>query len=158
MRADVGRSVLARDRSRHYDNGMDIEKLSSGPCTISRGLALVGDTWSILILRDAGRGVTQFRQFQSSLGIAPNILSRRLKAMTKGGVLKRVRYSEHPPRDEYILTASGCDFLPIIAAIGEWGREHNSDTPHKDTGDSATGARDHRLASDTNCSESHGNG
>jgi DNA-binding HxlR family transcriptional regulator len=104
---------------------MDIEKLSSGTCPISRALALVGDAWSALILRDASRGMTQFDQFRTSLGIAPNILSRRLKALTEAGVLEKRRYSERPPRDEYILTPAGIDFLPILAAMGEWGRRHN---------------------------------
>lgn len=104
---------------------MDIEKLSSGTCPISRALALVGDAWSALILRDASRGMTQFDQFRTSLGIAPNILSRRLKALTEAGVLEKRRYSERPPRDEYILTPAGVDFLPILAAMGEWGRCHN---------------------------------
>ncbi|HEY4090799.1 MAG TPA: helix-turn-helix domain-containing protein [Luteibacter sp.] len=104
---------------------MDIEKLSSGTCPISRALALVGDAWSALILRDASLGKTQFDQFRTSLGIAPNILSRRLKALTEAGVLETRRYSERPPRDEYILTPAGVDFLPILAAMGEWGRRHN---------------------------------
>jgi DNA-binding HxlR family transcriptional regulator len=104
---------------------MDIEKLSTGTCPISRALALVGDAWSTLILRDVGRGLTQFDQLRTSLGIAPNILSRRLKALTEAGVLDKRRYSERPPRDEYVLTQAGRDFLPVMAAIGEWGRRHN---------------------------------
>ncbi|WP_240003850.1 winged helix-turn-helix transcriptional regulator [Luteibacter sp. 9135] len=85
----------------------------------------MGDTWSVLILRDASRGMTQFDQFRTSLGIAPNILSRRLKALTEAGVLAKRRYSERPPRDEYVLTEAGREFLPIMAALGEWGRRHN---------------------------------
>jgi len=104
---------------------MDTDKLSSGTCAISRGLALVGDAWSALILRDASLGLTQFDQFRTSLGIAPNILSRRLKALTEAGVLEKRRYSERPPRDEYVLTQAGRDFLPILAAMGEWGRRYN---------------------------------
>lgn len=104
---------------------MDIDRLSSGTCAISRGLALVGDAWSALILRDASRGMTQFDQFRTSLGIAPNILSRRLKALTEAGVLEKRRYSERPPRDEYVLTNAGRDFIPILAAMGEWGRRYN---------------------------------
>ncbi|WP_456991431.1 winged helix-turn-helix transcriptional regulator [Luteibacter sp. PvP120] len=104
---------------------MDIDRLSSGPCAIARGLALVGDTWSVLILRDASRGMTQFDQFRTSLGIAPNILSRRLKALTEAGVLEKRRYNERPPRDEYVLTRAGREFLPIMAVLGEWGRRHN---------------------------------
>ncbi|NID16570.1 winged helix-turn-helix transcriptional regulator [Luteibacter yeojuensis] len=104
---------------------MDTDKLSSGTCAISRGLAHVGDAWSALILRDASLGMTQFDQFRTSLGIAPNILSRRLKSLTEAGVLEKRRYSERPPRDEYVLTQAGRDFLPILAAMGEWGRRYN---------------------------------
>lgn len=104
---------------------MDTDKLSSGTCSIARSLALVGDTWSVLILRDASRGMTQFDQFRTSLGIAPNILSRRLKGLTEAGVLEKRRYSERPPRDEYVLTQAGREFLPIMAAMGEWGRRYN---------------------------------
>jgi DNA-binding HxlR family transcriptional regulator len=79
----------------------------------------------VLILRDASRGMTQFDQFRTSLGIAPNILSRRLKGLTEAGVLEKRRYSERPPRDEYVLTQAGREFLPIMAAMGEWGRRYN---------------------------------
>lgn len=106
---------------------MDPEKLSSGTCAISRSLALVGDAWSALILRDASRGMTQFDQFRTSLGIAPNILSRRLKSLTEAGVLEKRRYSEKPPRDEYVLTQAGRDFIPILAAMAEWGRRYNGE-------------------------------
>jgi DNA-binding HxlR family transcriptional regulator len=121
---------------------MDTDKLSSGPCSISRGLALVGDTWSVLILRDASRGMTQFDQFRTSLGIAPNILSRRLKALTEAGVLEKRRYSERPPRDEYVLTQAGREFLPIMAALGEWGRRYNGGgAPMSHLVDDETGER-----------------
>src|SRR3954469_19112405 len=101
---------------------MDNDKLSTGTCPISRGLARVGDVWSMLILRDASRGMTRFEQFRTSLEIAPNILTRRLKALTEGGLLKKVRDSQTPPRDEYQLTEAGRDFLPILLAISAWGR------------------------------------
>ncbi len=108
---------------------MDMEKYSAGPCPIGRGLALVGDAWSMLILRDAGLGLTRFDQFRASLGIAPNILARRLKALTKAGMLEKSRYSEHPPREEYLITEAGRDFLPVLQAIGAWGRRHNGVGP-----------------------------
>ena len=104
---------------------MDTQKFSDGPCPIGRALDLVGDGWSMLILRDAGHGLARFDQFRTSLGIAPNILARRLKALTAAGLLEKRRYSEHPPRDEYIITAAGRDFLPVLAALGAWGRKHN---------------------------------
>jgi DNA-binding HxlR family transcriptional regulator len=104
---------------------MDVEKYSSGPCPVGRGLAKVGDGWSMLILRDAGFGLTRFDQFRASLGIAPNILARRLKALTEAGLLAKRRYTERPPRDEYLITDAGRDFLPVLQVIGAWGRRHN---------------------------------
>lgn len=96
-----------------------------GSCPVDRGLMRVGDRWSILILRDIDRGLTRYEQLRTSLGIAPNILSRRLATLTKAGLIAKRRYSQRPPRDEYLLTDAGRDFLPILAAIGAWGRKHN---------------------------------
>jgi len=104
---------------------MDKRKFSLGACPVGRGLALVGDAWSMLILRDVGFGMTRFDQFRTSLGIAPNILVRRLKALTAGGLLRKQRYSKRPPRDEYVITEAGRDFLPVLQVIGAWGRRHN---------------------------------
>lgn len=103
---------------------MDNEKFSQGPCPVGRALTRVGDAWSMMILRDAGLSITRFDQFRASLGIAPNILTRRLAAMVEHGLLEKRRYCEQPPRDEYVLTAKGRDFLPILLAIGAWGRKH----------------------------------
>jgi DNA-binding HxlR family transcriptional regulator len=103
---------------------MDNEKFANGPCPVARALLRVGDAWSMMILRDAGYGSTRFDQFRASLGIAPNILTRRLAALTQEGLLEKRRYSERPPRDEYVLTQKGRDFLPVLAAIGAWGRRH----------------------------------
>ena len=93
-------------------------------CPIARSLERVGEWWSILILRDALHGFTRFDQFQKSLGIAPNMLARRLNALVEAGLLERRRYSEHPPRDEYVLTARGRDFRPVLMALLAWGNRH----------------------------------
>jgi DNA-binding HxlR family transcriptional regulator len=93
-------------------------------CPIARSLERVGEWWSILILRDAFQGSTQFDQFQKNLGVAPNILSRRLSALVEAGLLERRRYSQHPPRDEYILTECGRDFRPVLWALLAWGNKH----------------------------------
>jgi DNA-binding HxlR family transcriptional regulator len=89
---------------------------------------MVGDTWSVLILRDAVGGATQFDQFRSNLGIAPSILSRRLRAMTEAGVLEKRRYSDRPPRDEYVLTECGRGFIPILSAMRDWGIRFNAES------------------------------
>ena len=93
-------------------------------CPIARSLERVGEWWSILILRDAFHGLTRFDQFQNSLGIAPNMLTRRLNGLVESGLLERRRYSEHPPRDEYVLTACGRDFQPVLWALLAWGNRH----------------------------------
>src|SRR5919204_89646 len=93
-------------------------------CPIARSLERVGEWWSILILRDAFHGLTRFDQFQKSLDIAPNMLTRRLNALVKGGLLERRRYSERPPRYEYLLTERGRDFRPVLLALLAWGNKH----------------------------------
>jgi len=103
---------------------MDTKTLFDAPCPIARSLACVGDAWSMLILRDASAGLTRFDQFRKSLCIAPTILTRRLAVLTKEGLLEKQRYSERPPRDEYVLTAAGRDFLPVLVMIGAWGRKY----------------------------------
>jgi DNA-binding HxlR family transcriptional regulator len=93
-------------------------------CPIARSVAFVGDAWSLLILRDASLGITRFDDFRKSLGIAPTMLTRRLGTLTEEGLLEKRRYSERPPRDEYLLTGAGRDFLPVLFMIGAWGRQH----------------------------------
>jgi DNA-binding HxlR family transcriptional regulator len=93
-------------------------------CPVARSLERVGEWWSILIIRDALHGLTRFDQFEESLGIAPNMLTRRLAALVKAGVLEKRRYSERPPRYEYVLTERGRDFQPVIVAMQTWGNRH----------------------------------
>src|SRR3954454_24425854 len=93
-------------------------------CTIARSLERVGEWWSILIIRDALHGLTRFDQFQQSLGIAPNMLARRLNALVKAGLLERRRYSERPARYEDVLTERGYDFRSVIVAMYAWGNKH----------------------------------
>lgn len=94
------------------------------PCPIARSLERVGEWWSILILRDALYGMTRFEQFQKSLRIAPNMLTRRLSALVESGLLERRLYNERPPRHEYVLTERGRDFRPVIFALLAWGNRH----------------------------------
>ena len=110
----------------NYLIGMNSENSGDEPCPIARSLAFAGDAWSLLILRDAHAGLTRFDQFRKSLGIAPTILTRRLAVLTEEGLLEKRRYSEHPPREEYLLTQAGMDFLPVLFMIGAWGRRHRS--------------------------------
>jgi DNA-binding HxlR family transcriptional regulator len=93
-------------------------------CPVARGLELVGDAWSMLILRDAHAGVSRFEQFRKNLGIAPTMLTKRLGALMEAGVLERRIYSERPTREEYVLTESGSDFLPVLMMLGAWAQRN----------------------------------
>lgn len=130
---------IANSYGGHYLNAMDIEKYSKGPCPVGRGLSKIGDAWSMLILRDAGFGLTRFDQFRASLGIAPNILAKRLKTLTAAGLLEKRSYSERPPREEYLITEAGRDFLPVLQVIGAWGRRHNGEGQLSHLVDAETG-------------------
>jgi DNA-binding HxlR family transcriptional regulator len=103
---------------------MQHTRFDTMPCPIARGLDRVGEWWAILIMRDAFRGMTRFDQFQKSLGIAPNILSRRLRGLVEAGLLERIRYNDRPPRDQYVLTPIGQDFRPVLWAMLAWGNKH----------------------------------
>ncbi|WP_211461337.1 winged helix-turn-helix transcriptional regulator [Collimonas silvisoli] len=93
-------------------------------CPIARSLERVGEWWSILILRDAFYGLSRFDEFQKSLDIAPNMLTRRLNALVEEGLLERHLYCEKPPRSEYRLTQRGRDFRPVLLALLAWGNKH----------------------------------
>jgi DNA-binding HxlR family transcriptional regulator len=93
-------------------------------CPVARTLDRVGEWWSILILRDAFHGLTRFDQFQTSLEIAPNMLTRRLNALVEDGFLERRLYLEHPPRYEYVLTEKGRDFWQVLVALTAYGNRH----------------------------------
>jgi DNA-binding HxlR family transcriptional regulator len=93
-------------------------------CPVARSLEHVGEWWSILILRDATHGMTRFDEFQKSLAIAPNILTRRLSALVDAGLLERRQYCDRPPRHEYVLTERGRDFRPVLISLQIWGNKH----------------------------------
>ena len=103
---------------------MQRKSFSDMQCPIARGLEHVGEWWSILILRDAFRGLRRFDEFSESLGIAPNMLARRLTALVEAGLLQRQRYHERPPRDEYVLTDRGRDFRAVMLAMLVFGNKH----------------------------------
>lgn len=93
---------------------------------IAGALGRVDEWWSILILRDALHGYTRFDQFQDSLGIAPNMLSRRLKTLVEAGMLETRQYCQRPPLNEYILTDCGREFRAVLVALYSWGSKHFS--------------------------------
>jgi DNA-binding HxlR family transcriptional regulator len=100
---------------------MSRANLCENVCPVARTVARVGDAWSLMVLRDAFLGRTRFDEFRTSLGVAPNILAERLVRLVDAGLLERRRYSERPPRDEYVLTAMGRDFQPVMDALKAFG-------------------------------------
>jgi DNA-binding HxlR family transcriptional regulator len=100
---------------------MQLTKLSEWNCSIARTLDVVGEWWTLLILRDAFQGVRRFDDFQASLGLARSVLTARLHKLTDAGVLDKRQYCEHPPRHEYQLTEKGQALFPVITALLRWG-------------------------------------
>uniref|UniRef100_UPI000493B982 winged helix-turn-helix transcriptional regulator n=1 Tax=Herbaspirillum lusitanum TaxID=213312 RepID=UPI000493B982 len=113
--------------------------IADAECPVACTLQMVGEWWSILILRDCLRGLTRFDQFQKNLAISPNMLTRRLQTLVDAGLLERRRYREHPPRYEYILTERGRDFRIVIAAMYDWGSRN---LPVEGSSTSGGGRRD----------------
>jgi DNA-binding HxlR family transcriptional regulator len=94
-------------------------------CPVAKALELVGDRWTLLIVRDLLGGARRFQDFQTSLkGIAPAILSDRLKLMEEHGLATRHFYSDHPPRAEYTLTDKGKELGMVVSALAVWGSRH----------------------------------
>jgi DNA-binding HxlR family transcriptional regulator len=90
-------------------------------CSVAQCLEVIGEWWSMLIVRDASLGVSRFDDFQSRLGISRNVLQQRLTHLVDHGVLERVAYQQHPPRHDYRLTDKGRDLWPVLAAMRQWG-------------------------------------
>jgi DNA-binding HxlR family transcriptional regulator len=95
-------------------------------CSVARSLEVVGERWTLLILRDAMMGVTRFEAFQRRLRIAPNMLAKRLRTLTDVGILERRLYSERPDRHEYALTERGRELFPVVMGLMRWGDAHLS--------------------------------
>lgn len=93
-------------------------------CSVLATLEIIGDFWTMGVLRCAAFGLRRFGQFQSELGLATNVLSDRLSRLVEAGILDRLLYQDRPPRHEYVLTAEGIELLPIVLALKAWGDRH----------------------------------
>jgi DNA-binding HxlR family transcriptional regulator len=100
---------------------MQRTRFDNRECPVAQALECIGEWWSLLIIRDAFRGLRRFEAFQASLGIARNMLSRRLKALVAAGILEKRAYSQRPLRHEYRLTAKGRELLPVLVSLLVWG-------------------------------------
>lgn len=106
---------------------MKWEDLADQPCSVARSTAVIGDRWTLMVLRDCFLGVRRFEAFQARLGISRTIIAARLKLLTEEGVLRKIPYQENPLRHEYRLTAKGLDLHPLVMAIVHWGDRHYAD-------------------------------
>jgi DNA-binding HxlR family transcriptional regulator len=94
-------------------------------CPAAQALDKVGDWWTMLLIRDAFQGLSRFDEFEKSLGIAPNMLARRLRHLTDAGLFEKHRYSDRPARFEYRLTEWGREFFPVLVTLFQWGNRQN---------------------------------
>jgi DNA-binding HxlR family transcriptional regulator len=93
-------------------------------CPIADALDVVGERWTLLVLRELGFGVRRFKDIQVNTGAPRETLALRLRKLEETGVIERRRYCERPPRDEYLLTAAGQDILPVLSSLRVWGERH----------------------------------
>jgi len=119
---------------------VDIRTAPRDSCSVAAALQVVGERWTFLVLREAFLGVRRFEDFRRNTGAARNILSDRLNRLVANGILRRERYSDHPPRYEYRLTEKGLDLNPILVTLSAWGDKHGGNAEplfaleHRDCG------------------------
>jgi DNA-binding HxlR family transcriptional regulator len=103
---------------------MKWNELSDEPCSVARSVAVIGDRWTLMLLRDCFLGIRRFEDFERRLGISRSIVAERLKRLVEEGVLRREAYQDRPRRYEYRLTDKGLALHPVLMAIVHWGDEH----------------------------------
>ena len=100
------------------------DDLATDWCPVARAMSVIGDRWTLLIVRDCFLGKSRFDQFQASLGVTRHVLSNRLKRLVESGVLEKNAYSTSPPRYDYQLTEKGRDFAPALVGLKDWGKRY----------------------------------
>ena len=105
---------------------MKWDELSDDWCPIARASSIVGDRWTLLIVRDCFLGVSRFDQFQKNLGVTRHVLAQRLKRLVAVGILEKKPYQKRPERYDYVLTDRGKELGPVLEALRFWGRENLS--------------------------------
>ncbi|NQD91654.1 helix-turn-helix transcriptional regulator [Pseudomonas sp. CrR25] len=102
------------------------EDLDQQPCSLARTLSVVGDRWTLLVLRESFLGIRRFDEFEKRLGITRHVLAERLKKLVEAALLAKAAYQQRPLREEYCLTAKGLDLYPAVLALVNWGDRHMS--------------------------------
>ena len=133
---------------------MERKSFSEMHCSVAQCLEVVGEWWSLLIVRDAFLGVTRFDDFQARLGISRNVLNQRLARLVELDVLVKVAYSERPPRHDYRLTDKGRDLWPVLTTMRQWGDKHAApDGPPLELIHGACGERSQAVLTCSACGE-----
>jgi DNA-binding HxlR family transcriptional regulator len=104
-------------------------EIDTVPCPVAQAMSVIGDTWTILILRDALRGASKFEEFQRATGASRAIVADRLAHLVEYRVFERVQYEAHPPRYEYRLTKRGRDLQPVLMMLAHWSENHLGKSP-----------------------------
>lgn len=99
-------------------------ELNDDLCPVARGLSVIGDRWTLLLLRECFAGVRRFEQFQANLGVTRHVLADRLRKLEAHGVLRREAYCERPPRHEYRLTDKGKELHVVMLTLADWANRH----------------------------------
>ena len=103
---------------------MKYTRIGDTDCSIAQALDVVGDWWTLLVVRDVASGLTRFSDLAAELGVSRKVLTERLAMLVERGVLERRQYSDRPPRSEYHLTEAGRGLLPVLIALQNWGAQH----------------------------------
>jgi DNA-binding HxlR family transcriptional regulator len=109
--------------------GMKHDELQDLYCSVARTWSVIGERWTMMILRECFRGERRYDHFRSKLGLASGVLNDRLHVLVAEGVLERVRYQERPDRYEYRLTTKGADLYPVLLSLMGWGDKYQNDVP-----------------------------
>jgi DNA-binding HxlR family transcriptional regulator len=112
-----------------YAGGMKHDELQDLYCSVARTWSVIGERWTMMILRECFRGERRYDHFRSKLGLGSNVLNDRLRVLVAEGVLDRVQYQDHPARYEYRLTTKGADLYPVLLSLTAWGDRYKNDVP-----------------------------
>lgn len=122
--------LLGRRHSRVSQKSEPTNLGAPRACSIADALEVVGERWSLLVLRELGLGVSRFKDIQVNTGAPRETLALRLRTLEEAGLIERRRYRDHPPRDDYLLTAAGQDLTPVLTALRQWGEHHATPVRH----------------------------
>jgi DNA-binding HxlR family transcriptional regulator len=108
---------------------MKHDELQDLYCSVARTWTVIGERWTMMILRECFRGERRYDHFRSKLGLGSNVLNDRLRVLVDEGVLERVQYQDHPARYEYRVTTKGADLYPVLVSLMAWGDKYKNDVP-----------------------------